>query len=60
MAVIIGTKSKEWEKLIYTLTTNPAIDMNVTTNGIKPRLVNRTSNTIYSPNGKGINVNFSA
>lgn len=56
MAVIIGTESKEWEKLIYTLTTNPAIDMNVTTNGIKPRLVNRTSNTIYSPNGKGINV----
>ncbi|MDF2564588.1 MAG: tagK [Massilibacillus sp.] len=42
--------------MIYTLTTNPAIDMNVTTNGIKPRLVNRTSNTIYSPNGKGINV----
>lgn len=42
--------------MIYTLTTNPAIDMNVTTDGIQPRLVNRTANTIYSPNGKGINV----
>lgn len=34
---------------------NPAIDMNIVTQGIKPRLVNRTLNTVYTPNGKGIN-----
>lgn len=44
--------------MIYTLTTNPAIDMNFRTEGIDSGLVNRTSNTIYSPNGKGINVTF--
>lgn len=42
--------------MIYTLTTNPAIDMNLTGINIKPNVVNRTKNTIYSPNGKGINV----
>jgi len=42
--------------MIYTLTTNPAIDMNVTGTGIQPNQVNRTRNTKYSPNGKGINV----
>lgn len=44
--------------MIYTLTTNPAIDMNISTNGIKRKLVNRTSNAVYSPNGKGLNVTF--
>ncbi len=34
---------------------NPAIDMNIATQGIKPRLVNRTLDTVYTPNGKGIN-----
>lgn len=44
--------------MIYTLTTNPAIDMNITTDGIKPKVVNRTFNTVYTPNGKGLNVSF--
>ncbi len=44
--------------MIYTLTTNPAIDMNITTDGIRPRRVNRTSDTVYTPNGKGLNVSF--
>lgn len=42
--------------MIYTLTTNPAIDMNITTDGLKRGLVNRTFNTVYTPNGKGVNV----
>lgn len=42
--------------MIYTLTTNPAIDMNLTGREIKKNQVNRTFNTVYSPNGKGINV----
>jgi 6-phosphofructokinase 2 len=42
--------------MIYTLTTNPAIDMNVIGYDIKPNQVNRTEHTVYSPNGKGINV----
>lgn len=44
--------------MIYTLTTNPAIDMNLSTNGIKRKEVNRTFNTVYSANGKGLNVIF--
>ncbi len=42
--------------MIYTLTTNPAIDMNLTGNNVRPNTVNRTKNTVYSPNGKGVNV----
>lgn len=42
--------------MIYTLTTNPAIDMNLMGTAIRPNQVNRTANTVYSPNGKGINV----
>ncbi|MBU2699737.1 1-phosphofructokinase/6-phosphofructokinase 2 [Sporomusaceae bacterium BoRhaA] len=42
--------------MIYTLTMNPAIDMNLTGYNIKPNQVNRTGHTVYSPNGKGINV----
>lgn len=42
--------------MIYTLTTNPAIDMNITTEGLKRGLVNRTFDTVYTPNGKGVNV----
>lgn len=44
--------------MIYTLTTNPAIDMNLSTNGIKRKEVNRTFDTVYSANGKGLNVSF--
>lgn len=42
--------------MIYTLTMNPAIDMNITTKGLKRGLVNRTFDTVYTPNGKGVNV----
>ena len=41
--------------MIYTLTTNPAIDMNVCTNGLEPSRVNRTFGVVYTPNGKGLN-----
>ena len=44
--------------MIYTLTTNPAIDMNIFTNGLEPRKVNRTFGAVYTPNGKGLNVSF--
>ena len=52
------TAQARGKTMIYTLTTNPAIDMNISTNGIKRKLVNRTSNAVYSPNGKGLNVTF--
>ena len=44
--------------MIYTLTTNPAIDMNYTAESYEPFKVNRTRNIEYSPNGKGINVSI--
>lgn len=44
--------------MIYTLTTNPAIDMNMKTNDIKANSVNRTEYVKYFPNGKGINVSI--
>lgn len=44
--------------MIYTLTTNPAIDMNLIGKKIAPNIVNRTSDAMYSPNGKGINVSL--
>ncbi|HBO37982.1 MAG TPA: 1-phosphofructokinase [Pasteurellaceae bacterium] len=44
--------------MIYTLTTNPAIDMNISSNGFFPNKVNRTFNAVYTPNGKGLNVSF--
>lgn len=42
--------------MIYTLTLNTAIDMNITTQGLLPNKVNRTQSVKYSPNGKGVNV----
>lgn len=44
--------------MLYTLTTNPAIDMNICTNGLEVKKVNRTFGTVYTPNGKGLNVSF--
>lgn len=44
--------------MIYTLTTNPAIDMNYTAESYEPFKVNRTTNIEYSPNGKGVNVSL--
>jgi 1-phosphofructokinase len=45
-------------KMIYTLTTNPAIDMNIKSQEIQPAVVNRTESTQIFPNGKGINVSL--
>lgn len=42
--------------MIYTLTLNAAIDMNISCGAIQPSIVNRTYNTEYFPNGKGVNV----
>lgn len=44
--------------MIYTLTANPAIDYNISCNGLEPNCVTRTRDAVYSPNGKGLNVSF--
>ncbi len=44
--------------MIYTLTANPAIDMNITCTGLEPNRVTRTRDAVYTPNGKGLNVSF--
>lgn len=44
--------------MIYTLTTNPAIDMNLHSHGIYGKVVNRTFDAVYTPNGKGLNVSY--
>jgi 1-phosphofructokinase len=44
--------------MIYTLTPNPAIDLYVGLDQLKPNVVNRTSEEDYQPNGKAINVSF--
>ncbi|QWT18195.1 1-phosphofructokinase [Collinsella sp. zg1085] len=44
--------------MIYTLTANPAIDYNISSDGLYANTVNRTHNAVYSPNGKGLNVSF--
>lgn len=44
--------------MIYTLTANPAIDYNVSSDGLSPNTVTRTRDAVYTPNGKGLNVSF--
>lgn len=44
--------------MIYTLTLNPAIDMNISSKSITPNIVQRTEGAVYSPNGKGVNVSI--
>ncbi|WP_028263379.1 1-phosphofructokinase family hexose kinase [Atopobium fossor] len=44
--------------MIYTLTTNPAVDMNITSDELRFDKVNRTRDAVYTPNGKGLNVSF--
>lgn len=44
--------------MIYTLTLNTAIDMNIFSDPIAPGVVNRTHHTEYCPNGKGVNVSL--
>lgn len=51
-------KKGEVGSMIYTLTTNPAIDMNILSNGIQGKVVNRTYGAVYTPNGKGLNVSY--
>ena len=38
--------------MIYTLTANPAIDYNITCDGLAANTVTRTRNAVYTPNGK--------
>lgn len=44
--------------MIYTLTANPAIDYNISCDGLEPNCVCRTRDAVYTPNGKGLNVSF--
>ncbi|MFT8410127.1 MAG: 1-phosphofructokinase [Schleiferilactobacillus perolens] len=44
--------------MIYTLTLNPAIDLFVDTDQLKPNQVNRTNGFQAQANGKGVNVSF--
>lgn len=44
--------------MIYTLTANPAIDYNMSSDGLEPNRVTRTRDAVYTPNGKGLNVSF--
>lgn len=44
--------------MIYTCTLNPAIDLFIETNHLKPEVVNRTNSYDIQPNGKGVNVSF--
>jgi len=44
--------------VLYTLTANPAVDLNVTADRIASGQVNRTRDPVFTPNGKGLNVSF--
>ncbi|MFK3660541.1 1-phosphofructokinase [Scandinavium sp. NPDC088450] len=44
--------------MIYTLTLNTAVDMNIFSDPLLPGKVNRTRHTEYCPNGKGVNVSL--
>ncbi|QGH36053.1 1-phosphofructokinase [Gracilibacillus salitolerans] len=44
--------------MIYTLTPNPAIDLYVGLDQLKPSVVNRTYEEDYQPNGKAINISI--
>lgn len=46
----------EGERMLYTLTLNAAIDLNLTCDQVESSKVNRVSESDYSPNGKAINV----
>lgn len=46
------------KSMIYTLTPNPAIDYNISCDGLQPNTVTRTRDAVYTPNGKGLNVSF--
>ena len=43
---------------ISTLTLNPAIDLVVGLDDLKPKIVNRTKTEDYQANGKAINISF--
>ncbi len=44
--------------MIYTLTTNPAIDMNISLKHLRYDEINRLENVVYTPNGKGLNISY--
>lgn len=56
--IIKLTTKKEGVLMIFTCTMNPAIDMYVAVNELKPDSVNRTHDEDYQPNGKGVNVSI--
>ena len=35
--------------MIYTLTTNPAVDVNITSDDLRSDKINRTRDAVYSP-----------
>ena len=39
--------------MIYTLTTNPAVDMNVNADTLTTKKVNRTTDAVYTPTARG-------
>lgn len=55
MSVVVKDSCEE-PFVIYTLTLNTAIDMNIFSDSLLPGVVNRTRHTEYCPNGKGVNV----
>lgn len=44
--------------MIYTLTMNAAIDLNLTCDHVQPRTINRSTEMACTPNGKAINVSI--
>lgn len=58
MAAWVRVRGRKETPMIYTLTTNPAVDMNISAKELAPNRVIRTSGAVYTPNGKGLNVSF--
>lgn len=44
--------------MIYTLTLNTAVDINISSGPLRPAKINRTQQIEYCPNGKGVNVSL--
>ena len=52
----VSDKKRSIGSMIYTVTLNPAIDLVIVTQSLKPNTVNRTEKFELQPNGKGVNV----
>ncbi len=44
--------------MLYTLTLNPSVDMNITTNALMVDATTKTREAVFTPSGKGLNVSF--